>query len=259
MKKIGVFDSGIGGLTVLESLVNHFPNEEYLYVADTLNCPYGTRSSEEIEDLVLAIGLRIIKQGVGVLILACNTATSNSSKLVNASPIPIIGVIKPTASFAYKKSINKKILVLATNATVLSGQYENSLKELGEGEFVFVQASDFVPLVEKGLYSSDISYKIVCEKLNEYKSIDFDTIILGCTHFNFLAEEIHSVFPKAKLITCAEAIVEDLNKMLNRSKSSNKPKKILLTTTGDIRSFVKQIDFLKIKYDCVCNFGEKKL
>ena len=122
-RPIGVFDSGIGGITVLDSLIDLLPNEDFIYVGDTLNVPYGVKTPAQIEELVTNVTKYLLKQNVKAIVIACNTATANSKHLKNITDIPIIGVIEPTAKKAIEVTKRNKIAVLATQATVNSRAY----------------------------------------------------------------------------------------------------------------------------------------
>ena len=244
-RKIGVFDSGIGGLGILNMLMNKHENEEYLYIADEKNYPYGVRMAEEIENIVLNVGKKLIQENVKMIIIACNTATANKSKLEkycldNGIKTPIVGVIEPTARYAAKATKNKKILVMATNATINSGLYNKALLEIdNELSITAVPASPLALLVEEGLMGTKIAKAGVKSLLLPYKNIGFDTIILGCTHFDYLSKEIQSLFPKARLISSVDAILPVFEEAL--IPSSEKKGRVTLCTTSSKDEFLTKV------------------
>lgn len=257
-RPIGVFDSGIGGVTVLSKLVEMLPNENFIYVGDTLNCPYGVKPKEEIEDLVTKITKYLLSRDVKAIVIACNTATANSDHLAKITDIPIVGVIEPTAKYAYKVSKNKNIAVLATNVTIESKKYEEYLEKYAKrriikrGKRYYVKCSEFVPVVEKLEMNTDISNKIVGEKISFLENKKIDTVILGCTHFGLLSKDISRVLPDAKLIDCGRPTGERLKKILNKKSmiaSVNLTGNIEFYTTGDPIEMEKQIFWFDKKHE----------
>ena len=215
-KSIGVFDSGVGGLTVLNNLINQFPNEAFLYVGDTKYCPYGTKTKKEIENRVEAIVSFFEKEDVKAIVIACNTATANSYHI--KSKIPIIRIIEPTAkkaleiSHKYNNYNNHHIGVLATNYTIDSLAYNKFLKD----EMIGVRCSPFVEIVEKGKNGTEESYNVVKEILNPIVG-KVDTIILGCTHFGLLLPEIKNVLPNVTIIDSSDCVSEVLKEYLDNN------------------------------------------
>lgn len=210
---IGVFDSGIGGLTVLDALHRLMPNENFIYLADDAYFPYGRKSGEEIENRVLQIGKQFQKRDVKALVIACNTASANSHLLRSWSKIPVQSVIEPTALFAFKQSHTKQIAILATNLTIKTGTYQNILKHLGAKVFP-LPASGLVELAESPNRDSQGTALLVREIISPLQGADFDTIVLGCTHFGLLSESIAAVFPKALQIGCGEPTAFQLREIL---------------------------------------------
>ena len=168
-KPIGVFDSGVGGLTVLEKLVEMYPSENFIYVADQGYCPYGTKTKEEIEQRVLTIGKYLLNRGVKAIVIACNTASLFKQSLQNITDTPVISVIEPTALRAIELTKSKKVAVLATNATIQNGKYQKILEENGV-EVYPVPASSFVEIIESNEMDSNYALKTVTEKLLPLKS-----------------------------------------------------------------------------------------
>lgn len=197
---IGVFDSGIGGLTVLNELVKRFPNEDFVYVGDTLNLPYGTKTKEELESLVDNVANYLNSVPVKAICIACNTATTASAHLLNKYDFPIIGVIKPTAE--YSLTFGSNILVLATNVTIASNAYQNILdnNNPNNGKRFYCKCSEFVDLIENIGVNNEKSFKLVHEKLDKYAKENIDVIVCGCTHFGLLEKEFKEIFPNAKIV-----------------------------------------------------------
>ena len=195
-RPIGIFDSGVGGLTVVKEVINVLPKENIIYFGDTARVPYGSKSRE----LVYKFSCQIIKflkeKNVKAIIIACNTVSSNCYEDLKKefSDIPIIEVLKPGVTSALKVTKNKKIGVIGTEATIRSGQYERKLKEALEGVEVYSKPCPlFVPLAEEGVIDSKITIdvaKIYLQDLIRYK---IDSLILGCTHYPLLKNSIKKV------------------------------------------------------------------
>ena len=212
---IGVFDSGIGGLTVLYRLIEMFPNEDFVYVGDTLNLPYGTKTKEQLKVLVSNVSNYLNSLPVKSIVIACNTATTNSGHLKETLDLPIIGVIEPTANYAL--SISENILVLATNVTIDSNAYQdiiNKNKKDPNSKQFYLKCSDFVDAIENNEKNTTYSYKLVQDKLKTVKNENIDVIICGCTHFGLYEKELKSVFPNATILECAVPTGLELKKQL---------------------------------------------
>ncbi|MGZ5279028.1 MAG: glutamate racemase [Pseudobdellovibrionaceae bacterium] len=183
MAKIGVFDSGVGGLTVLKELAAHFPNEEFLYLGDTARLPYGTKSPETIRQYSEQILNFLTARKVDALIIACNTASSQVPEKEWLS-LPVFNVIEPGAEFAVASSENKHIGVLGTRALVASGAYQKEILKLSPDAQVFAQSCPlFVPLAEEGWLEDPITNLIAYRYLHPLLESKIDTLILGCTHY----------------------------------------------------------------------------
>ena len=240
-RKIGVFDSGIGGLTCLSDLVEKFPHEDFLYLADNLNCPYGTKTKAELEQIVSNIIKYFELQDVKAIIIACNTATANSYHI--KSKVPIIRIIEPTAQIA--NTISSNIGLLATNFTVSSKVYERYIT----GNVTGVPCSEFVGLVEEGLMGTETAFKIVEEKL--YSLIGkVDTVILGCTHFGLLTEEIKACLGNINIVDSSLSVAPILKGILEDKASSAKKGSIEILVTKDemlnIKWFNKPYQSMKL-------------
>ncbi len=254
-KPIGIFDSGIGGITVLDDLIRMFPNEDFIYVGDTANLPYGTKDKETLKKLVSSVSNYLVSQDVKAIVIACNTATANSAHLENEIDIPVIGVIEPTSNYAYNVSLNKNILVLGTNVTINSKAYEEALTKIDhKGNYYFCRCSEFVDAIEANIINNKKSHKLVSDKLTEFTDKNIDTVILGCTHFGLYSKEILSVLPNATLIPCGNPTGFELKRILEENdllSSSKKAGKISINATSDSDFMEKKITWFKGNYNHV--------
>lgn len=247
---IGVFDSGIGGVTVLDSLIEVMPNEDFIYLGDTLNCPYGTKTPNEIANLVTNVTKYLLKQNVKAIVIACNTATANSAHLKDITNVPIIGVIEPTALKALEITQNRKIAVLSTQATLDSKSYYNLLKK-DDTEIFPLACPEFVELVEAGQINTPSSFKVVDEKLQSVKDKNIDTFVMGCTHFGLLENEIISSVGNVKIVECGKPTSNLLYNILKEQNLLNDQKdkgKVIINTTKDPNEMQKLISWFSKKY-----------
>lgn len=241
-KKIGVFDSGIGGLTALSALKKEFPNEDFIYVADNKNCPYGEKTKEELEKIVLSIIKYFESIDVKMIIIACNTASANSYDI--KSSIPIIRIIKPTATQALKNT--GRIGVLGTDYTIMSKAYNKFLPEM-----IGIKCSPFVRVIESGNTNTTQSFKIAEDILSPYKN-KVDIAILGCTHFSLMEEEIKKTLGDIKIVDSSKSLGNDVSYYLDIVGRGENKGRIIFRYTGssDINMswFKEKIDKLeKIK------------
>jgi len=214
---IGVFDSGLGGLTVAKELMHELPNERIVYFGDTARVPYGTKSRETIIRYSKEIVGVLLKHRVKMVVVACNTASSLALDVLKAEyKLPIIGVIDPGARKAAASTKNKKVGIIATNSTVKSGKYAKRLKDFKKGLNILSQPCPlFVPLVEEGWFEHDITIKVAQEYLREFKTAKVDTLILGCTHYPLLKKVIGYVMgPKVTLIDSAKEVALEVKSIL---------------------------------------------
>jgi len=215
IKKIGIFDSGAGGLTVLKKLRSGLKGVDFCYLGDTARLPYGTKSSETIINYTIQNTKFLIKKGVDVLIIACNTASAYSIEVLKEKfEIPLFGVIKPGANKAVKKTRNKKIGVIGTRATILSNSYtEEILKICNDCEVFSNPAPLLVPLVEEGLIEGEIAEKVVTMYLKPLLEKAIDTLILGCTHYPVMKKTIAKIAgERICLVDSATPILETLKR-----------------------------------------------
>lgn len=194
-RAIGIFDSGIGGLTVLHSIMEVLPHENTVYVGDTARVPYGTKSARTVTQYSLEIAKFLEKNEVKALVVACNTASSVAlDTLKEQFPLPVIGMIESAARKAVEATISGKIGIIGTEGTVRSGAYEGAIKGLDKGLSVFSKACPlFVPLAEEGWVSNEIARLTAKRYLADMVESGIDTLILGCTHYPLLKETIRSV------------------------------------------------------------------
>ncbi|MFH1784176.1 MAG: glutamate racemase [bacterium] len=224
-KAIGVFDSGLGGLTVVKELLRKLPSEDIVYFGDTARLPYGTKSERVITEFSFQNTEFLLKHKIKLLVVACNTASSMSlAKLKKRYKLPIIGVIEPGVKAAAGATRNKRIGVIGTEGTIGTGSYERALKKELKGVKVFSQPCPlFVPLTEEGWTQKDITAKVAAEYLKGLKAKKVDTLILGCTHYPLLKGIIAKVMGKnVKLIDSAKATAQEVKEVLSKKGLLNK-------------------------------------
>ncbi|MCT4661086.1 MAG: glutamate racemase [Tissierellales bacterium] len=194
-KPIGVFDSGIGGLTVLKELISLLPNEDFIYFGDTARIPYGTRSKETVKRYTFECLDFLVERGVKALVIACNSATASAlEEAKERYDVPVFGVIEPGARAAVKVSKNGKIGVIATRRTINSGEYQKKILMLDSNiEIVGKACPLFVQIAEEGWGDSDVAYLTAKKYLMDIKDYEIDTLVLGCTHYPILRYTIEKV------------------------------------------------------------------
>lgn len=212
---IGIFDSGIGGLTVVKQIASFLPNENIVYFGDTARVPYGSKSNDTVIEYALQDAGFLFKKNVKLIIVACNTASSVAlDALSKKFNIPIIGMILPGSNLALKSTRNNKVGVIGTYATINNKAYSKQLLKLNPNLKVYEKACPlFVPLAEEGWTNHKATYEIAEEYLKEMKEHGVDTLILGCTHYPILSEVIQEVMGKEVTLidsgTAASFQVED--------------------------------------------------
>lgn len=192
---IGVFDSGVGGLTVAREIMRQLPNEHIVYFGDTARVPYGSKSKDTVTRYSEQIIRFLETQDVKAIAIACNTASAYALETVSREfDIPIIGVIKPGARTAVDATRNKRVGVIGTEATISSGVYETFIQDLDPEIKVIGKACPLLcPLVEEGLTKDSVTYEIARRYLAELMETDIDTLILGCTHYPLLRSTIRDI------------------------------------------------------------------
>lgn len=212
-RKIGVFDSGLGGLTAVKEIMKLFPNESIVYFGDTGRVPYGTRSKETILKYTRDDINFLLKNDVKMIVIACGTASSAAlPEIKNDFNIPIYGVVEAGAREAARVSKNGRIGIIGTSATIKSGSYVEYIKKYNPSAQTFERACPmFVPLVENGYFNSEVTRLIIEEYLQEIREADVDTLILGCTHYPLLKEAIAGYMGEGvKLISPGEEVAKYL-------------------------------------------------
>jgi glutamate racemase len=210
---IGVFDSGVGGLTVVRFLLEYFPQEQIIYFGDTAHLPYGSRCPEEIIAFGTEIITFLLRFSVKAVVAACNTSSSVSLPyLRERSPVPIIGMIEPGVRAAARVTRNKKVGVIATKATVASRAYEDTFRAHYPQIQVYSQACPlFVPLIENGCSEQKATYQIARSYLQPLQDAGIDTLVFGCTHYPFLTPMIRKILGDGiQLVDPAQEVVSEL-------------------------------------------------
>ncbi len=228
-KPIGVFDSGIGGLTVVKRLASTLSNESIIYFGDTARVPYGSKSNSTVIEYSIQNTKFLLQKNVKALVVACNTASSIAiPDLKKMFDIPIIGMIEPGSRMALKKSKSNKIGVIGTRATINNLAYSNEIKKLNNSAQVIEKPCPlFVPLAEEGWIKHQATYEIAEEYLKELREVEIDTLVLGCTHYPILSKVIQKVIGKSVTlidsgVASSEVIKSELEK-LDLLSDSDKP------------------------------------
>lgn len=243
---IGVFDSGLGGLTVVREILNRLPHERIIYVADQTHVPYGGRELEEVRGFATGISETLAAVGCKAIVMACNISSAVALADAQAAypETPILGVILPGAAAALEITENSVIGVLATEGTVRSGAYTRALHAARpDAQVLEVACPQFVPLVEGGQERSPAARAAACEYLAPLLDAGADTVILGCTHYPFLLPVLEDAAPEITFVDPAAQTVAALELRLDsglRHVSENFAAP-LLTTTGDVRAFTSQL------------------
>ena len=214
---IGVFDSGIGGLTVAREIMRQIPNEKIIYFGDTARMPYGSKSKETVTGFSKQIVRFLETFQVKTIVVACNTASAYAlDELEKELDIPIIGVIKPGAKTAAEVTRNGRIGVIATEATIGSQMYNKYIQELNKDVTIYGKACPlFVPLVEEGLWEDPVTDEIAKRYLSELIDIDIDTLILGCTHYPLIRSTVAKVMgDHVTLVNPAYETARELKELL---------------------------------------------
>ena len=220
-KAIGIFDSGIGGLTVLKEIIAKLPEENTIYLGDTARVPYGIRSPETVTRYSFENTRFLLSQEIKMLVVACNTASAVSLDAVKKEfPLPIIGVLEPGARAAVAATKTRKVGVIGTEATINSGAYEKAIRKLGADIEVFsLPCPLFVPLVEEGWIENDVAELVALKYLAGFKGKRIDTLVLGCTHYPLLKSVITRTMGSAiSLIDSATETAREVADVLGKLK-----------------------------------------
>lgn len=214
---IGVFDSGIGGLTVFKALARRLPREHLLYLGDTARVPYGSKSPETVTACSIEAGDFFAARGVKLLVVACNTSSAIALATLRARyDIPVLGVIAPGARAAVAATERGRIGVIGTEATIASGAYEREIRALAPTAEIFARACPlFVPLAEEGWLDNDVARRTVALYLASLKKSGIDSLILGCTHYPLLRDAIADyIGPAVRIVDSAEETAVEVRQML---------------------------------------------
>jgi len=219
LRPIGVFDSGVGGLTVVKALRDLLPNEKIFYLGDTARVPYGGKSATTVERYTLEMTYMLVEEGVKTIVIACNSASAVAlPKLEETLSVPVVGVILPGAKAAVATTRNGHIGVIGTRATIKSGAYEKALRALDADLRVTSRACPLlVPLVEEGWLNDEMSDRVIARYLEPLIREGIDTLVLGCTHYPLLTGAIERVLgPTVKLVDSARNCATAVQALLDR-------------------------------------------
>jgi glutamate racemase len=216
-RPIGVFDSGVGGLTVLASIAALLPGENLLYLGDTARVPYGTKSAATVTAYSLEIAQFFMEREVKAIVVACNTASAMALPHLRESfSVPMVGVVSPGAGAAVRATRNGRVGIIGTEATLASGAYPEAIAAVDESIEIFTRACPlFVPLAEEGWIDNEITRAVVARYLAPLRDREIDTLLLGCTHYPLLAPIIGDFLgPQVTVVDSAEATAQALRESL---------------------------------------------
>lgn len=244
-KPIGVIDSGVGGLTVVKEMLRQLPKEQIYYIGDTKRCPYGPRPKEEVRQYTWEMTDYLLRKGIKMLVIACNTATAAVlEELKESLAIPVIGVIHPGARTAIKETNNYHVAVIGTEGTINSKAYVDALESIhNDVQVEGLACSPFVPLVESGEFLNKKAEKIISDTLQPLKQKEIDTMILGCTHYPLLKPVIQKVMGNnISLISSGDETAREVSTILYESNllyTGNREPEHRFFTTGSSQTFRK--------------------
>ena len=245
---IGVFDSGVGGLTVARAIIDQLPNESIIYVGDTANSPYGPKALSEVRELALLVMDKLVDEGVKVLVIACNSASAAvlrdaRERYTEGRGIPVVEVIQPAVRRAVASTSNGKVGVIGTQATIASKAYDDAFAAAVEVELFSAACPSFVEFVEKGITSGPEIIAAARQYLAPLKQAGVDTLVLGCTHYPLLTGALSLVMGDGvSLVSSAEETAKDLYKVLVDNellRTDSEPPTLSFRATGDAASFEK--------------------
>lgn len=229
---IGVFDSGVGGLTVLRAVAEKLPHEDLVYLGDSARVPYGTRSASTVVNYARASAKKLREHGIKLLVVACNTVSAVALDVLRAElDFPVLGVIGPGARAGVRASLNGRVGVICTPGTVLSGAYPREAAAFNPDAKVFVEAAPLlVPLVEEGWLEGDVPRLAVRKYLSALVPHDIDALVLGCTHYPLLAAVIRREVSdlhgsEVKVVDSAHAVATELAELLEQQQLGAAPGK----------------------------------
>ena len=240
-RPIGIFDSGLGGLTGMKALLELLPEENIIYFADSGRNPYGSRTREQVRRMAEQ-NLRFVSSfGVKAILVACGTVSSNAGDLLERWPLPTAGVLLPAADFIGRLPGDAPVAVAATAASIRSGSYQQALREHCPGrEVVAAACPDFVPLIENGHCSADdpLVQEAVARCLQPVKDAEASVLLLGCTHYGLIGEAISAYLgPEVSLISASDCGAAALCGLLLRSRSTGGNREWHFFTSGSVDAF----------------------
>lgn len=259
-RPIGVFDSGVGGLTVVKALRDLLANENISYLGDTARVPYGPKSPETVQRYAVELAQMLMGKNAKALIVACNTVSSVALPLLTKKfSVPVIGVIDPGARAALQATRNRHIGVIGTRATIRSGAYEKAVRAIDNRVRVSSRACPLlVPLIEEGLLDDDVTDRMIVRYLEPLLADGIDTLVLGCTHYPLLTGAITRVLSSEIMLVdsaqnCARAVEKMLDRQSLRAAPANRGElHVALTDAAD--------NFLNVARDALqLSFGEIEL
>src|SRR5438034_6250349 len=259
-RPIGVFDSGIGGLTVVKALCDLLPNENICYLGDTARVPYGPKSPETVQRYAVELAGMLMRKNAKALVVACNTVSSVALPLLaKRFPVPVVGVIEPGARAALQATRNRHVGVIGTRATIRSGAYEKALRATDNDVRVSSRACPLlVPLIEEGLLNDAVTDQVIMRYLQPLLADVIDTLVLGCTHSPLLTSAINRTLRNEIVLVdsaqnCARAVEETLDQQsLRATPPSRGELHVALTDAAD--------NFLNVARDALqLSFGEIEL
>jgi glutamate racemase len=245
---IGIFDSGVGGLTVARAIIDQLPNESVIYLGDTANTPYGTKTIQEVRTLALDVMDRLVDEGVKILVIACNTASAAvlrdaRERYTEGRGIPVVEVIQPAVRRAVAATRNGKVGVIGTTATITSRAYDDAFAAAVDFEIVSAACPEFVDYVERGITSGPEVIALASSYLQSIKAAEVDTLVLGCTHYPLLTGALGYVMGEnVTLVSSAEETAKDVYRTLvahNLLRTDNSKPTLRFQATGDAESFAK--------------------
>ena len=243
---IGIFDSGVGGLTVARAIIDQLPNEAIIYLGDTANTPYGPKSLNEVRALALGVMDRLVDEGVKLLVIACNTASAAvlrdaRERYTEGRGIPVVEVIQPAVRRAVSATRNGKVGVIGTAATINSKAYEDAFAAAVELEVVSSPCPEFVDYVERGITSGPEVIALAETYLQAIKAAEVDTLVLGCTHYPLLTGALSYVMGEdVTLVSSAEETAKDVYRTLvahNLLRTESLKPSLRFQSTGDAKAF----------------------
>ena len=245
---IGIFDSGVGGLTVARAIIDQLPNESILYVGDTANSPYGPKSLSEVRELALGVMDRLVDEGVKMLVIACNSASAAvlrdaRERYTEGRGIPVVEVIAPAVRRAVAATRNHHVGVIGTLATVNSAAYDDAFAAAVDLKITSVACPEFVDYIERGITTGPKIIELAESYLAPLKAAHVDTLVLGCTHYPLLTGALAFVMGEnVTLVSSAEETAKDVYRTLvahDLLRTSQAAPTLRFQATGDAQSFGK--------------------